>query len=145
MHVNDLLKRALSLGYNVPGKMFRSEVFQSDETELKATVSQAGRINLQSFASSGALTTSQIIRTQAGEVGGMIISTDGLTVVRAALYDSAIGASGTAIIPPLGVKTDWYSGGALLPFPVSFSNGLYLHILAGAGVEQKVTVYSRTV
>ncbi|GAH72605.1 unnamed protein product [marine sediment metagenome] len=98
------------------------------------------------LSSSGGLTVSGSVRTGAGELGGMIISTDGTTNVRAELYDTAGEAPvGTLLIPALGVKTDWYAGGALFPFTVPFQDGVYLNIVAGAGANQKICVYSRSV
>ena len=128
MHINDLIVRALLGGYNVPKQAFRSLHAGPD------------------LSSSGGLTVSGSVRTGAGELGGMIISTDGTTNVRAELYDTA-GATpvGTLLIPALGVKTDWYAGGALFPFTVPFQDGVYLNIVSGAGANQKVCVYSRSV
>lgn len=126
MHIADLIKRALLGAYSVPRQAF--SVY----------------LGVQ-FASSGGLTVSGSVRVGAGELGGIILSTDGTTVVRAELYDTA-GATpaGTLLTPALGVKDDWYSGGALFPFPVPFQDGIYLKILTGAGATQKICVYSRS-
>lgn len=98
------------------------------------------------FNSSGVLTVSGSVRVGPGELGGMIITTDGATVVRAELYDTAGETpAGTLLVPPLGVRTDWYTGGALFPFVVPFQDGIYLNIVAGAGPNQKICVYSRSV
>jgi len=128
LHINDLIVRALLGGYSVPKQAVRSL--------------QVG----PELSSSGGLTVSGSVRTGAGVLGGMIISTDGTTNVRAELYDTA-GSSpvGTLLIPALGVKTDWFTGGALFPFTVPFQNGIYLNIITGAGANQKICVYAGSV
>jgi len=94
---------------------------------------------IDTYKSSGEITSSKLIKAGAGFLGGVIIATDKTNDAAVTLYDNT-SASGTKLTPTIDVPGSDHYGGMMFSGPIEFSNGCYISV---SGTGASCVVYYR--